>query len=101
MDIEQFYIEKRNNFVQFLEALKNEYAPEQFQLIGQSTLGNFANLDFTSFQSYQVLLKAAITASSIDSYLERFMWEDGVDIKKVLCDQITKLKRYLELFSSL
>jgi len=64
-------------------------------------LGNFANLDFISFQSYQVLLKAAITAGSIDSYLEKFMWEDGVDIKKVSCNQITKLKRYLELFSSL
>jgi len=98
MDIEQFYIEKQDNFVQFLEA---EYAPEQFQLIGHSTLGNFANLNFTSFQSYQVLLKAAIAASSIDSYLEKFMWEDGVDVKKVLCDQITKLKRYLELFSNL
>jgi len=101
MDIEQFYIGKRNNFVQFLEALKNEYAPEQFQLISRSTLGNFANLDFTSFQSYQVLLKSAITSGSIGSYLERFTWEDSIDIKKVLCDQITKLKRYLELFGSL
>jgi len=86
MDIEQFYIEKQDNFVQFLEALKTEYAPEQFQLIGHSTLGNFANLDFTSFQSYQVLLKAAIAAGSIDSYLKKFMWEDGVDVKRVLCD---------------
>jgi len=58
-------------------------------------------LDFTSFQSYQVLLKAAIAASSIDSYLEKFMWEDSVDVKKVSCNQITKLKRYLKLFSSL
>jgi len=64
-------------------------------------LGNFANLDFTSFQSYQVLLKAAIAAGSIHSYLEKFMWEDGIDVKRVSCNQITKLKRYLELFSSL
>jgi len=85
----------------FWRLSKNEYAPQQFQLIGHSTLGNFANLDFTSFQSYQVLLKAAIAAGNIDSYLEKFMWEDGIDVKKVLCDQITKLKRYLELFSSL
>jgi len=86
-----------------LEALKTEYAPEQFQLIGHSTLGNFANLDFTSFWSYQAFLKAAIATGSIDSYLKKFMWEDGIDIKKVLCNQITKLKRYLELslFSSI
>jgi len=84
-----------------LEALKTKYAPEQFQLIGHLTLSNFANLDFTSFQSYQVLLKAAIATGSIDSYLKKFMWEDGVDVKKVSCNQITKLKRYLELFSSL
>jgi len=54
VDIEQFYIEKQDNFVKFLEALKTEYAPEQFQHIRHSTLDNFANLDFTSFQSYQV-----------------------------------------------
>jgi hypothetical protein len=101
MDIEQFYIEKRDNFVKFLEALKTKYAPEQFQHIRHSMLGNFANLDFTSFQSYQVLLKAAIATGSIDSYLKKFMWEDGIDVKRVLCDQITKLKRYLELFSSI
>jgi len=29
------------------------------------------------------------------------MWEDSIDIKKVSCNQITKLKRYLEMFSSL
>jgi len=101
MDIEQFYIEKQDNFVKFLAALKTEYAPEQLQHVGHSTLGHFANLDFASFQSYQVLLKAAIAAGSIDSNVEKFMWEDGIDIKKVLCDQITKLKRYLELFSGL
>jgi len=84
-----------------LEALKTKYAPQQFQLIGHSMLSNFANLDFTSFQSYQVLLKAAIAAGSIDSYLKKFMWEDSIDVKRVSCDQITKLKRYLELFSSL
>jgi len=48
-----------------------------------------------------VLLKAAIATGSIDSYLEKFMWEDSIDIKKVLCNQITKLKRYLEIISSL
>jgi len=101
MDIEQFYIEKQDSFVKFLEALKTKYAPEQFQCIRHSTLSNFANLDFTSFQSYQVLLRAVIAAGSIDSYLKKFMWEDGIDIKKVLCNQITKLKRYLELFSSI
>jgi len=101
MDIEQFYIEKQDNFVKFLESLKTEYAPEQFQHARHSTLGNFGNLDFASFQSYQVLLRAAIATGSIDSYLKKFMWEDGIDIKKLLCDQITKLKRYLKMFSSL
>jgi len=48
-----------------------------------------------------VLLKAAITTGSIDSYVEKFMWEDSINIEKVLCDQVTKLKRYLELFSNL
>jgi len=96
MDIEQFYIEKQENFVRFLAALKTKYAPEQLQRAGHSTLGHFA-----SFQSYQMLLKAAITAGSIDSYVKKFMWEDGIDIKKVSCDQITKLKRYQELFRGL
>jgi len=86
MDIEQFYIEKQDNFVKFLEALKTKYAPEQFQRIGHSPLGNFANLYLSSFHSYQVLLKAAIAAGSIDTYLKKFMWEDGIDVKKVLCD---------------
>jgi len=84
-----------------LAALKTEYAPEQAQCTGHSTLGHFATLEFASFQSYQVLLKAAIATGSIDSYVEKFMWEDGIDIKKVLCNQVTKLKRYLELFGGL
>jgi len=98
MDIEQFYIEKQDNFVKFLAALKTEYAPEQLQCAGHSTLSHSASLDLASFQSYQVLLKAAIAVASIDSYVEKFMWEDSIGIEKVLCDQITKLKRYLELF---
>jgi len=101
MYIEQFYIEKQDNFVKFLAALKTEYAPEQTQCAGQATLSHFATLDFASFQSYQVLLKAAIVAGSIGSYVEKFMWEDGIDIEKVSCNQITKLKRCLELFSGL
>jgi len=101
MDIEQFYIGKQNNFVNFLAALKTEYGPEQTQCVGHSTLGHIATLDFASFQSYQVLLKATIAAGSIDRYVEKFMWEDSIDIKKILCNQVTKLKRYLELFSSL
>jgi len=50
---------------------------------------------------HQVLLKAAAAAGSIDSYVEKFMWEDGIDIQKVSSGQVTKLKRYLELFSGL
>jgi len=95
MDIKQFYIEKQDNFVNFLAALRTEYAPEQTQPAGHSTLGHFA-----SFQSYQVLLKAAIATGSIDSYVGKFMWEDSINIKKVSCDQV-KLRRYLELFSGL
>jgi len=72
MDIEQFFIEKQDNFVKFLEALKTEYAPEQTQRAGNSTLGHIAPLEWASFQSYQVLLKAAIPAGSIDSHVERF-----------------------------
>jgi len=54
MDIEQFYIEKQDNFVKFLAALKTEYAPEQTQHTSHPTLGQFATLDFASFQSNQV-----------------------------------------------
>jgi len=76
-------------------------AQAMFALYPHKGLSSFAYLDFASFQSYQVLLKAVIATGSIDIYVKKFMWEDSIDIKKVSCDQITKLKRYLELFSSL
>jgi len=84
-----------------LAALKTEYAPEETQCVGHSTLGHFATLAFPSFQSYQLLLKAAIAVGSIDSFVEKFMWEDSINIKEVSSDQVTKLKSYLELFSGL
>jgi len=60
-------------------------------------LSNYSALDTQPLatlpicRATEVLLKAAIAAGSIDSYIEKFMWKDSIDIKKVSCDQITKL----------
>jgi len=40
-------------------------------------------LEFVNFQSYKVFLKEVIATGSIDSYVEKFMWEDSIDIEKV------------------
>jgi hypothetical protein len=101
MDIEQFYIEKQDNFVKFLMDLKTEYAPVQSEDAGHIGLCHFSTLDYASFQSYQVLLKAATAAGSVDSYIEKFMWEDSIDISVVSSEQVAKIKRYLEMFSGL
>jgi len=63
--------------------------------------GHFTTLDYASFQDYKLLLKAAIAAGSVDSYIEKFLLDDGINIKQLPADQLAKIKRYLEMFSEL
>jgi len=98
MEVEEFYIEKRDNFVQFLSMLKAKYTPDA---VGISPLNHFSTLGFEAFQGYKGLLKAAVESGSVDGYVKTFLWEDSIDIAKVSSNRVSKLKRYLELFSSL
>jgi len=59
------------------------------------------DLDFASFQGYKILLKAAIASGTVDSYVEKFLVEDGINVECLLADKLAKLKRYLEMFSEL
>jgi len=36
-----------------------------------------------------------------DSYVEKFLLEDGIDVKDLLADWLAKIKRYLKMFSEL
>jgi len=62
---------------------------------------NQPNLDYSSFQSYKILLKAAIESGTVDSYIEKFLLEDRIDFKWLPAERLNKLKRYLEMFSEL
>jgi len=53
------------------------------------------------FQGYQILLKAAIASGTVDSYIEKFLLEDGIGFKCLPADRLAKIKRYLEMFSEL
>jgi len=53
------------------------------------------------FQGYKILLKAAIASGTVDSYVEKFLLEDGIDFKRIPAKRLNKLKRYLEIFSEL
>jgi len=53
------------------------------------------------FQGYKILLKAAIASGTVDSYVEKFLLEDGIDFKRIPAKRLNKLKRYLEMFSEL
>jgi len=59
------------------------------------------DLDYASFQVYKILLKAAITSGTVDSYVEKFLLEDRIDFKRLSADWLAKIKRYLKVFSEL
>ena len=100
MDIKQFYIEKRDNFVCFISELRTEW-PGGLSLSEHSFYNISPDLDFVSFQGYKILLKAAIASGTVDSYVEKFLVEDGIDVKGLPADRLAKIKRYLEMFSEL
>jgi len=104
MDIEKFYIEKRGNFVCFISELRAEWScglslkePKH----NQGCYNIIPDLDFTSFEGYKILLKAVIASGSVDSYVEKFLLEDGIDVERLPADRLAKIKRYLEMFSEL
>jgi len=37
----------------------------------------------------------------VDSYVEKFLLEDGIDVERLPADWLAKIKRYLEMFSEL
>jgi len=108
MDI---YIEKRDNFVCFISELRAEWPSLQPRLseqdlkgLGSSSPGCYSispDLDFASFQGYKILLKAAIASGTVNSYVEKFLAEDGINVKGLPADRLAKIKRYLEMFSEL
>jgi len=107
MDIEQFYIEKQDNFVCFISELRAELScglslkePKHNQGF-YNTHCISPDLDFASFQGYKILLKAAIASGTVDSYVQKFLFEDRIDFKCLPADQLAKIKRYLEMFSEL
>jgi len=67
----------------------------------QNTYCISPDLGYTSFQVYKILLKAAIASGTVDSYVEKFLLEDGIDFKSLPADRLAKIKRYLEMFSEL
>ena len=113
MDIEQFYIEKRDNFVRFISELRTEWpdprprlsAPDRLHGLGSKDYpGCYSispDLDFASFQGYKILLKAAIASGTVDGYVKKFLVEDGIDVENLPADRLAKIKRYLEMFSEL
>jgi len=104
MDIKKFYIEKRDNFVCFISELRAEWScglslkePKH----NQGCYNISPDLDFASFQGYKILLKAAIASGTVDSYVEKFLVEDRIDVKRLPADRLAKIKWYLEMFSEL
>jgi len=101
MDIEQFYIEKRDNFVCFISELRTEWPSLQPRLFENGCYNISPDLDFASFQRYKILLKGAIASGSVDSYVEKFLVEDGIDVEGLPGNRLAKIKRYLKMFSEL
>jgi len=100
MDIKQFYIEKRDNFVFFISELRTGW-PGGLLLSEDSFYNISPDLDFESFQGYKILLKAAIASGTVDSYVEKFLVEDGINVEHLSADRLAKIKRYLKMFSEL
>jgi len=111
MNIKQFYIEKRDNFVCFISELRTEWPcglslrepglSSRPRLREPGFYNISPDLDFVSFQGYKILLKAAIASGTVDSYVEKFLVEDGIDVKCLPADRLAKIKRYLKMFSEL
>ena len=105
MDIEQFYIEKRDNFVCFISELRTEWpgskSPGSSPLSDPPFYSISPDLDFASFQGYKILLKAAIASGTVDGYVKKFLVEDGINVEHLPADRLAKIKRYLEMFSEL
>jgi len=111
MDIKQFYIEKRDNFVCFISELRAESScglslrEPGLSLQPRLSESGFYNispdLDFASFQGYKILLKVAIASGTVDNYVEKFLVEDGINVERLPADWLAKIKRYLEMFSEL
>jgi len=100
MNIKQFYIEKRDNFVCFISELRTELSCG-FPLRESGFYNISPDLDFASFQGYKILLKAVIASGTVDSYVEKFLVEDRINVERLPADQLAKIKRYLEMFSEL
>jgi len=58
-------------------------------------------LYYATFQGYKLLLRAAIVGGTVDSYIEKFLLEDGINFKRLPAERLKKLKRYLKMFSEL
>jgi len=107
MDIEQFYIEKLDNFVHFISELRAESSCGLSLKELKHNQGFYntycisPDLDYASFQGYKILLKAAIASGTVGSYVEKFLLEDGINFKRLPAGQLAKIKRYLEMFSEL
>jgi len=100
MDIEQFYIEKRDNFVCFISELRAKSSCG-LSLKEPGCYNISPDLDFASFQGYKILLKAAIASGTVESYVEKFLLEDGINVECLPADRLAKIKRYLKMFSEL
>jgi len=104
MDIEQFYIEKQDNFVCFISELRAELSCGLSLKEPKHNQG-FYNTHCISpdsdFASFKILLKAAIESGTVDSYVEKFLLEDGIGVECLPADWLAKIKRYLEMFSEL
>jgi len=59
------------------------------------------DLDFASFQGYKILLKVAIASGTVDSYVEKFLVEDRINVERLPANRLAKIKRYLKMFSEL
>jgi len=87
MDIEQFNIEKQDNFVCFIWGLRAKLSCGLLLKGPKHNLGFYntycisPNLDYASFQVYKILLKAAIASGTVDSYVEKFLLEHRIDVK--------------------
>jgi len=107
MDIEQFYIEKRDNFVCFISELKTKSSCGLSLKETKHNQGFYntycisPDLDYALFEGYNILLKEAIASGTVDSYVEKFLLEERIDFKHLPADRLAKIKRYLEMLSEL
>jgi len=92
---------RRDNFVCFISELRAEHGVDTLVCKHQGAHTHPLNLDNALFQGYKLLLRAAISGGMVDSYVEKFLLQDGINVKQVPTESLSKLKRYLEKFSKL